>query len=130
MLQICLEYKMVFLLQCMQGSTREITTQQGAATAVALASPNGDPTAYFVGHNATLKIHSLSSGAQVWLHALVGKQTLPSVSTPLDHNPLYREQTLRAFSFMCFLGCIWGLSWYCSSEDAQSWLACIDISAA
>lgn len=65
------------MLQCLQGSTREVTTQQGAATAVALASPNGDPTAYFVGHNATLKIHSLSSGAQV------SKQTPPtSVYTP------------------------------------------------
>lgn len=63
-LQNCSE---VFMLQCLQGKAREITTQQGAATAVSLASPNGEPTAYFVGHNATLKIHSLSSGAQVCL---------------------------------------------------------------
>lgn len=61
----------------MQGSLREVATQQGAATAVALAAPNGDPTAYFVGHNAALKIHSLSSGAQVVLPAPVVKH-LPS----------------------------------------------------
>ena len=93
-------------MQHLQGSAREVTAQQGAATAVALASPNGDPTAYFVGHNATLKIHSLSSGAQVRLHALVGKQT-PStnVSTPGPQPPI-SMQTLKAYNFICFAVCL------------------------
>ena len=55
----------------LQGAAKEIASQQGAATAVALAAPNGDPTAYFVGHNAALKIHSLSTGSQASPHPCI-----------------------------------------------------------
>ena len=48
-----------------QGEATMVASQQGAATAVALAAADGQPTAYFVGHNAALKIHTLSTGAQV-----------------------------------------------------------------
>lgn len=51
-----------------QGEAEVVSTQQGPATAVALAEVEGQPTAYFVGHNATLKISSLLSKAQVTLH--------------------------------------------------------------
>ncbi|KAL3135309.1 hypothetical protein ABBQ32_007505 [Trebouxia sp. C0010 RCD-2024] len=71
------------LKQRFKGSLREIATQQGAVTAVALAAPNGDPTAYFVGHNAALKIHSLSSGAQIRSGKL---GSLPLTSLSLLHN--------------------------------------------
>lgn len=49
----------------MQGQAEVVATQQGAATAVALAEADGQPMAYFVGHNATVKICSLASKAQV-----------------------------------------------------------------
>ncbi len=49
----------------MQGKADVVANQQGAASAVALAVANGEPTAYFVGHNAALKIHTLSDKAQV-----------------------------------------------------------------
>lgn len=48
-----------------QGEATLLASQQGAATAVALAVAEGQPTAYFVGHNAALKIHTLSTKAQV-----------------------------------------------------------------
>jgi len=50
-----------------QGKAEVVANQQGAASAVALAVANGEPTAYFVGHNAALKIHTLSTKAQVHL---------------------------------------------------------------
>ena len=49
----------------MQGKADVVANQQGAASAVALAVANGEPTAYIVGHNAALKIHTLSTKAQV-----------------------------------------------------------------
>ena len=49
----------------MQGKATTVSSQQGAATAVALAVVGGEPTAYFVGHNSTLKIHTLSTNTQV-----------------------------------------------------------------
>lgn len=49
----------------MQGKADVVANQQAAASDVALAVANGEPTAYFVGHNAALKIHTLSTKAQV-----------------------------------------------------------------
>jgi len=50
-----------------QGKADVVASQQGAASAVTLGVANGEPTAYFVGHNAALKIHTLSTKAQVHL---------------------------------------------------------------
>lgn len=49
----------------MQEKASVVATQQGAASAVAVAVANGEPNAYFVGHNAALKIHSLYTNTQV-----------------------------------------------------------------
>jgi len=54
-----------------QGKADVVASQQGAASAVTLGVANGEPTAYFVGHNAALKIHTLSTKAQVHLCAHV-----------------------------------------------------------
>ncbi|DBA77988.1 hypothetical protein WJX77_012160 [Trebouxia sp. C0004] len=72
------------LTQRLKGKADVVASQQGAASAVALAVANGEPTAYFVGHNATLKIHTLSTKAQV-RSAKLG--SLPLTSLALLHQP-------------------------------------------
>lgn len=76
----------------LQAPAAVVSTQQGAATAVALAETDGQPTAYFVGHNATLKILSLSTNTQVGCSCYV--------AAPCGHCGQRHDHTLHTVGFL------------------------------
>ena len=61
------------MLSAVQGKGKLVSSQQASPTAVALAVADGEPTAYFVGHSAALKIHTLSTNAQVSAHRTLSR---------------------------------------------------------